>query len=73
MGNSLSDSVDLLIPFLGKFGSGKVEVAESPFFVHVLGQNKAFPTASIIQIAYSMRLIAPNSCAQDVSKFELCT
>jgi hypothetical protein len=28
MGNSLSDSVDLLIPFLGKFGSGKVEVAE---------------------------------------------
>jgi hypothetical protein len=41
MGNSLSHSVDLLIPFIPKFGADKVEVADNPF----LG-NRGFPRLS---------------------------
>ena len=32
MGNSLSDSKDLLIPFFGKFTLYSVEVSQSPVF-----------------------------------------
>jgi hypothetical protein len=38
MGTSLSDLRDLLIPFIGKFGSDMLKLPITPFYVHISAQ-----------------------------------